>query len=140
MKFPELYTRHGEFVLHSGQKSDILYDVNALLTDEVYFKCVFSQIPSSEHYIGIVTGGALMALMAHIKFPDSKFSMIKEGELVGAHPNGGWTLVDDVITTGKSLLEAISLIGTDNFPERILVALDRRPENKDPIVSSIFEI
>jgi len=77
-------------------------------------------------------------MMAHVRFPGSKFSMMKEGKLLGEIPTGKWTLIDDVSTTGKSLLEAISLIGT--LPEKILVAVDRRPENKNPEVNPFFEI
>lgn len=140
MKFPEKYVRHGEVRLHSGGSSSIFYDVNALLTDVVYSNCVFNKIPMSEHYVGVATGGAIIAMAAHRKFPDSKFSMIKDGMLIGERPAGRWTLIDDVTTTGSSLLEAISLIGSDNQPEKIIVAVDRRTENKNPEVISVFEI
>jgi len=60
MKFPEQYIKHGNFDLHSGGSSDIFYDVNALLTDEVYFECILSRIFPSEHYVGIVTGESLL--------------------------------------------------------------------------------
>ena len=140
MKFPEKYIKHGNFILHSGQTSDIFYDVNALLTDNFYLRYLLDEVPRSKHYVGIVTGGALIAIIAHIhhgRFPGSKFSMIKDGELKGEIPDRDWTLIDDVVTTGNSLLEAIITAGSK--PKNIFVVVDRRERNENPEVNSIFE-
>lgn len=128
----------GERILHSGQSTSVFYDVNALLTERTYLDYILHRIPCSEHYVGIATGGALIALAAFQKNPTSKFSMIKDGELKGALPLDEWILVDDVVTTGNSLTEAIKIIG--EVPSKIIVAVDRRTENKNPEVKPIFEI
>jgi len=78
-----------------------------------------------------------MAIAAHARFPSSKFSTIHNGELKRDYPKGSWILLDDVATTGRSLLEAISLIGSN--PKEIIVAMDRRWRNTNPKVVSIFE-
>ena len=123
--------------MHSGQTSNIFYDVNALLTDKTYLMEVLKNISFDEHYVGIATGGAIIAGIIHLRH-GAKFSMVKDGELKGEFPKGYWTLIDDVVTTGNSLLEAISIVGSK--PERIIVVVDRREKNENPKVNSIFEI
>lgn len=135
--FPEKYIRHGEFLLHSGAKSDIFYDVNSMLTDDLYLSHILRAIPMNEHYVGIVTGGALLAMACHVKYPYSKLSLIRDGKLMGDRPENIWYLIDDVVTTGKSLLEAISIVGTE--PKKTIVAIDRREKNEKPEVISIFQ-
>ena len=138
MKFPKEYIKHGDFVLHSGEHSEIFYDVEEIVTNFIYFRELLQQIPLSNHYVGILTGGGLMAIGAHVRNPGSKLSLIKGEKLIGARPIGEWMLIDDVVTSGKSLENAVRIIG--NVPRRIFVAVDRRPENKNPKVSSIFEL
>ena len=135
MKFPEEYIKHGDFLLHSGQRSNVLYDVNELLTDAPSRNYILDKIPESGHYVGIATGGAILAGIISSK-REARFSMVKDGKLKGEVPEGEWLLIDDVVTTGKSLLEAISLVGSN--PKQIVAAIDRRPENKSPQVDSIF--
>ena len=137
MKFPEKYIKHGDFVLHSGQHSNVFYDVNALLTNDFYTRHILNKIPESGHYVGIATGGAIIARIASFERM-ARFSMVKDGELKGETPNGSWVLIDDVVTTGSSLLEAISIVGSN--PREIIAVVDRRPENKNPEVTSIFNL
>ncbi|MDO8623231.1 MAG: hypothetical protein Q7R52_03205 [archaeon] len=136
MRFPEKYTKHGEFKLHSGEISNILYDVNALLTDNFYLQEILDKIPYSPHYVGIATGGAIIASLIS-REQKSKFSMIKDGELKGEFPLDDWVLIDDVTTTGSSLEEAIDIIGKTS--PKIIVIFDRRLKNENPEVYSIFE-
>ena len=59
-------------------------------------------------------------------------------ELRGEVPKYDYIPIDDVVTTGSSLLEAIALIGTE--PMKTIVVLDKRPENINPQVISIFKL
>src|SRR3989344_3104174 len=145
LPFPEKYIKHGNFVFNSGVLAKTKCEVEEMLTDPFYLSYLLERIPLSSHYVGIETGGAYMAMAAHIRNPGSKLSFIKKQEgkkeaLLGEKPNGRYGLVDDVTTTGGSLERAISLIG--NSPEFILVAVDRR-EKKEKIagleVISVFE-
>ncbi|MDP3992185.1 MAG: hypothetical protein U1B79_00990 [Candidatus Pacearchaeota archaeon] len=138
MKFPEEYIKREGRVLHSRQSSDIFYDVEEAITDNDVYDFMMLNFPFYEHYVGIATGGALMAIVAHSQYPSSEFSYIKNGKLIGKKPVEEWVLIDDVATTGKSLLEAIALVGSE--PKKIIVAIDRRIENKNPEVRAIFEI
>lgn len=137
MKFPEKYVKREERILHSGQSSNVFYDVNGLLTDDFYLRHIYHKIPFSKHYVGIATGGAIIAGIASFERM-SRFSIVKDGELKGEIPNGDWVLIDDVVTTGKSLEEAIKLAGSP--PKEIFVGVDRRQENKNPEVIPIFDL
>ena len=99
MKFPEEYIEYGRFKLHSGQTSDTFYDINALLTNPLYFLYVLHNLPFSAHYVGIATGGALMAVAVHTENPASKLSIIKDGVLLGEKPMNPYALFDDVVKT-----------------------------------------
>ena len=137
MEFPEKFKKYGKFKLHSGQKSSIFYDINAMLTDGFYVEYILNKIPFNSHYVGIATGGAIIASLIS-RERNSKFSMVKDGELKGASPLRNWLLIDDVVTTGASLEEALKIINKN--PSEIVVVLDRRPKNENPKVYSIFEI
>jgi len=136
IKFPGEYIKEGRFVLNSGLESNIKYEVEELLTNPLYLNYVLDNIPLSEHYIGIASGGALMAIAAH-----SRFSMVKKNEFYGEKPEGAWVLIDDVVTTDGSLNKAIKLI--KRKPDKIIVAVDRRDLEgtiKTLEVISLFQI
>lgn len=137
MRFPERYRKQGEFKLHSGQNSDVFYDVNEMLTNDYYLRQILNKVPMSSHYIGIATGGAIIARLISSE-RKSKFSMVKDKELKGDFPLGKWILIDDVITTGTSLKEAVKIVGKN--PEEIFVVIDRRVKNEKPKVFSVFDI
>jgi len=129
MRFPERYRKQGKFILHSGQNSYVFYDVNAMLTSDYYLRQILDKVPMSDHYVGIVTGGAIIARLISSE-RKSKFSMIKDEELKGDFPSGKWILIDDVVTTGASLEEAVKIVGKN--PEEIFVVVDRRTKNANP--------
>jgi len=137
MKFPEKYIKRGRFVLHSGQKSNIFYDLEEMITDNHYFRHIQSYLPSSKHYVGIATGGLIIATMAHTKYP-SHFSYVRNGQLVGSKPRREWTLIDDIVSTGASLREAIALCESE--PENIFVILDKRKKNENPKVRALYHL
>ncbi len=136
MKFPEKYTLQGTLKLHSGGVSNILYDVNTLLTDKEYLKMVLDKIPDSPHYVGIATGGAILAGIIAEK-RNSQFSMIKDGRLKGPIPQEEFILIDDVVTTEGSINEAITIL-KEITPKKIFVVMDRR-KDKNLTIESIFE-
>ena len=139
IRFPEEYIRRENCELHGGQMSNVFYDVNELLTNDFYVRHVIHQIPESDHYVGIATGGAIIAGTVWFeRMCISKLSMVKDGELKGKIPGGKYLLIDDVTTTEDSLREAIGIIGHE--PQEIIVCIDRRLEDKTLEISSIFEI
>lgn len=131
MKFPEKYIKKGKFKLHSGEITDIFYDVNKFLTDEDnLWRLVVQFINKNKKYynvyVGIATGGAIIASQF------LPFAMIKDGELKGK-VEGDYCLIDDVATTENSLREAINIIGKN--PKDIFVVVDRRKEKTLDIIS-----
>ena len=135
MKFPEKYTLQGTFKLHSGGVSNTLYDVNSLLTDKEYLKLVLDKVPDSPHYMGIATGGAIIAGIIAEK-RNAEFSMVKDGRLKGSFPQKEFILIDDVVTTEGSINEAITLL-KDITPQKIFVVMDRR-KDKNLAIESVF--
>ena len=111
-----------------------------MLTDDIELERILRAVPYfplSNHYVGIDTGGAIIARILS-RERNRKFSMVKDQELKGEVPSGHWTLFDDVVTTGASLLEAISIVGSS--PGEIVAVVDRREKNENPKVQSMFEV
>ena len=134
-KFPPEYTKKGKFKLHSGEETDTFYDVNALMTDSKYAQQVINAVPQASHYVGIATGGALIAFGASLQ-RGKQFSMIKDGELKGNMPERDYILIDDVTTRETSLREALKIIG--KAQKSIFVAMDRR-KNKQLELEAMFQ-
>jgi orotate phosphoribosyltransferase len=137
MNFLDKCVDLGERILHSGQKSNVFYDVNALITDEFYFNYILKSILRSTHYVGIATRGAIIA-RSLARENNSYFSMIKDGELKGEIPKGDFILVDDVATTGASIREAEEIMGFG--APSIWVVVDRRNVRAKNLVKSVFDI
>ncbi len=94
-------------------------------------------MPKSGHYVGIATGGAVIAGIAARTYA-AKWSIVKDGKLNSHTPLGDWVLIDDVVTTGNSLLEAMCLIETP--PREIFVVVDRRKDKSKLNISSLFSV
>ncbi len=147
MNFPEKYIQRAKpgepFTLHSGDKSDTLYDINSMLMDDAWLREILNYIPHSPHYLGIPTGGALIAREAS-RVNHTLCSIIKDGEIKGQIPKGAFLLVDDVVTTGKSLEDALNTLrwcDVDVTKGRIYVVVDRRPLHRRQLkIMSMFDV
>jgi len=145
MKFPKQYIKKGKFKLHSGKTTDTFYDVNEMLTDyeewdKVKNAIAFKINNSPLLFVGIATGGAIIAS----KYSNC-WSMIKDGEYKGAYyrdnNNEGmydYCLIDDVVTTGKSIEEAIKIIGYK--PKSIFAVVDRREDKRKMRIKSMYKV
>jgi len=133
-RFPKKYIKRGKVKLHSGQYSNILYDVNSMLTDfEERTKIMLAMPTEYRTYVGVATGGAILASQLCIW---RNWAMVKDGELKGKI-KGDYCLVDDVCTTETSIKEAIKIIRKK--PKCIFVVVDRRKE-KTLKIKSIYKI
>ena len=132
MEFPEEFIKRGNFELHSGGRSDKLYDINTMFMNPEWRDKIISEVPENRHYIGIATCGALIGqLVAERR--GAIFSMIKDGELVGSEPRDGYLIIDDVATTGNSFKKAMSVLldeGVKYTNADFYVVVDRRPLDK----------
>ena len=131
-EFPKEYIKKGKFKLHSGQISNILYDVNAMLTDYKEWIKIREAIPKHfSNYVGIATGGAIIVSQLNTY---KNWLMIKDGELKGDFSyHKDYCLIDDVCTTEASIKEAIKIIGKK--PKEIFVVMDRREKKTLDIIS-----
>lgn len=122
--FPYKYIKRGNFKLHSGDTTDVFYDVNAFIAENL--KEILFNVPHCKSYVGIATGGAIIA--SHF----TNFAIIKDKEVKGTIDRlDRYCLIDDVTTTENSLDEAIHTIGI--YPDKIFVVVDRRPLDKRTI-------
>ena len=134
MEFPKQFIRKGKFKLHSGQTSNIFYDVNSLLTNYSEWIKVREGIPKHfRTYVGVATGGAIIASQFNTY---KNWAFVKDGELKGKI-EGNYCLIDDVVTTEESIKEAIKIIGVK--PEHIFVVVDRRTTKKLKI-QSLYDV
>ncbi len=85
--------KSGDFVLHSGSKSNFLIDCEALTNAELEALAAYvvPTLPGFEAVVGIPRGG--------LRFAEALARYIKPG-------TGTMLLVDDVYTTGASMTEA----------------------------------
>jgi len=150
MKFPEKYIKKGKFKLHSGEITDTFYDVNAMLMDKEELPKVIEFItgckfdynklyvgkPLFGTYVGIATGGAIIASHCGTSM-NSNWAMIKDGELKG-EIEGDFCLIDDVVTTESSFVDAINIIGKE--PLEYFTVVDRRRGQKFIDISSMYVV
>lgn len=136
MKFPERYIKRGKFKLHSGQTSNILYDVNSMITNNFCLRGIKEYIhlyvKPCATYVGIATGGAIIANSVSL----FQWAMIKDKELKGKIKMP-YILIDDVCTTESSIKEAIKIIGKK--PKHIFVVVDRR-KKKTLEIQSMYNL
>jgi len=115
--------KHKEVTLHSGQKSNYIFDVMELIPT-YSFRFFFSRFVEKDTcLVGIDFGGAILAtLSSNIK----SFAFVrKDGSVYGNIPDN-YTLIDDVVTTENSIRTAIQHIG--KIPKKIKCVVDRRED------------
>jgi orotate phosphoribosyltransferase len=143
LTFPEDYIRRGEFKLHSGGKSDTFYDVNSMLCNRHWLNEILKHIPESRHYVGIPTGGAILAgIVAQNRH--SNYSIIHDEMIKGTVPEDSCLLIDDVVTTTNSFVSGVEILkkaGVDEGKIQYFSVLDRRAQGlRQFIVNSVFDV
>lgn len=146
MDFPEEFIERApegkHFILHSGGETSVFYDVNSMLMDSIWRERIIKSMPEAYHYVGIPTGGAILAVSAADKLV-RKVSMVKDGGLRGNVPEGDCLIVDDVVTTESSLREAYGVLERCGVRSdiRFYSVVDRRPKKGRTLgVKSMFDV
>lgn len=150
------YIKNGDFVLSSGIRSNMYIDLKEITKDIQLFKKIIellSMLVSSDNVLGIESGSISIATGIAIE-RDCGFGFIRkalkdyatkklvEGEL---DPNKSTTIVDDVLTTGNSVLKAIENARAYNVNE-VVVVVERGNkgrkllESKGYIVKSLIQV
>ena len=145
----EKYTKHGDFTLHSGEKSDVFYDIQKMMVNELDY--LLSEIPKTyDTYIGIVPVGSVLAGCLQYKMKNelgyrSNFAIInKEYELKG-EIYGKCLLIDDVCTTENTFRKSLKSIYTNASTQwtdiDLFCVVDRRDKYHQLFdIQSIFKV
>lgn len=137
-KFPEECVVIGRFKLHSGDITNIFYDVNKLVTNREHLREIVRNVPDCICYVGIATCGAIISSHCQNFEQDSVNAMIKDKELKG-QIRKEYCLIDDVVTTESSIKEAIAIIGHN--PKHIFVVVDRRKKDERTLdIESMYDV
>ena len=127
--------RYGDFTLHSGIKSTWICDLLVLLPS---FPALMLELkPSNFPLVGIEFGGALLVTMA---YPTTSGIIRKDGSTYNIPRYKKLTLVDDVVSTESSFLDAKEYLEASGYEiVEYLAILDRRKEeNKTLIIRSLI--
>ena len=103
----------GDFTLHSGDSSPVLFDVPSMLwsnRERKYIQDILiSRLPNQSYdaIVGIEFGGAILATLLMEWLQDKHLGFYrKDGTIILSWPHQNIILIDDVKTTGNSLREA----------------------------------
>lgn len=113
----------GNFILHSGEKTDYFFDVMKLIDDAEFAEYFMKFVEKDEFLVGIEFGGAILAAASCRPFAVVR----KDGKVYGKIPKN-YTLIDDVITIGNSIQDAIKAIGY--YPYLIKCIVDKRENHR----------
>ncbi len=136
--------KHGHFLLKSGQQSDYYFDFKllisypALLTKVTKQLCNFIITPTT--LVGVPQAGTIFATtMCHMmQLPmlfirSSQKTYGTQKEIEGVISNTV-ILIEDVITTGSSIIDAIKLLNKYNISvTQIIAILDRQMGGKQTL-------
>jgi len=140
--------KFGEFILTSGKKSPFYIDMRLFISYpdifdklcEIYARIIQKEITEVDKIAGIPTAGLPIATLTSYKLhlpliyvrkepkPHGKTRMI-EGIL---NPNDNVVLVDDLVTSGKSLISATKAIREDGgIVKHAVTLLDREQGGRE---------
>ena len=154
--------KFGSFELKSGRHSPYFFNMGcfntgksiqklgyfyaqAIIDSNIEFDCIFGPAYKGIPLV-IATSIALNKLLdKDIPWSFNRKEAKQHGEggvFVGSKLHGKVLIIDDVITSGKAINEAITLIKTDKNAEisGCLVSLDRQEKSLDSNLSSIEQI
>lgn len=150
------YLKYGRFTLSSGKQSDYYLDLKEISKDISLFKNIVKQLcnlVTGEALLGIESGSISIAtgiaIEKHLDFgfvrksiKDYATKKRVEGEV---DKNKSITIVDDVLTTGKSVLNVINNLESYNIVEVVVIAergveARKNLEEKGIIVKSLFQL
>jgi orotate phosphoribosyltransferase len=144
-----------EFTLASGQKSNVYVDVKKTAfhnkVNKLLAKLLFEKMVETFHHVeavaGVVLGGCHLASIVAMHHPigiDVVY-VRKEAKNHGTQnlieqPNCSWqehiVVIEDVVTTGTSAVEAAKLLQKDKYNVKGILAVVDRREKKDPYLGS----
>lgn len=138
--------KYGDFTLKSGQKSHIYFDLRTLIAHPLILNHILDTLFEKyiknltfKHICGLAYTGIPMASGISLKYNIPMLMVRKERKEYGTKKliEGLYNtydmclIIDDVITTGSSLIENIKILKKEGLViHNIVVILDRRPVNE----------
>jgi orotate phosphoribosyltransferase len=136
--------KRGDFTLASGKKSDVYYDVKTVLTKPHVLREVAQSISTRmssgiDRLAGMELGSIPIVaatsvncgvdyLMIRKKAKDHGTSSLIEGSF---EPGMDVVLLEDVVTTGKSVIDAVETLSSAGMNvKKIIAVLDRRNDDE----------
>ncbi|HVN65951.1 MAG TPA: orotate phosphoribosyltransferase [Methanomicrobiales archaeon] len=128
--------RHGDFVLASGARSKLYVDIKSALTDPVVLSAIAQEIAGRCRFdavAGVAVGGVPLAVSVSLA-AGKPYVIVRAGEkgygtggrIIGEVKGRSLLLVEDVTTTGGSVLGAIRLLREAGaVVDRVVAVVDR---------------
>jgi len=128
--------RHGDFVLASGARSGVYVDIKSALTDPGVLSAVALEIAGRGGFdavAGVAVGGVPLAVAVSLA-AGRPYVIVRSGEkghgtggrIIGEVKERSLLLVEDVTTTGGSVLAAVRLLREAGARvERVVTVVDR---------------
>jgi orotate phosphoribosyltransferase len=128
--------RHGDFVLASGARSRVYVDIKSALTDPGVLSAIAIEIAgrgSFDAVAGVAVGGVPLAVAVSLA-AGKPYVIVRSGEkghgtggrIIGEAAGRTLLLVEDVTTTGGSVLAAVRLLREAGaVVERVVTVVDR---------------
>ena len=127
----ENYIKYGRFTLSSGIKSDYYIDLKEISKDISLFSCIVNQLSElvdTDSILGMESGsislatGIAMQNQIGFGFIRKQIKDYATKKLVEGNVKGNITLIDDVLTTGKTILSALESLVNYNITDVVVVA------------------
>jgi uridine monophosphate synthetase len=145
--------KYGEYVLKSGEISNIYVDLRQMINDPQLLRLVSSEmyglIDHNENTViaGIPMGGIPIASTISVLYDIPQLMLRKTAKdhglkklIEGDYVNKSCTLVEDVINSGSSIIEYINTIKDDIEINKIIVVLDREAGGVDRLREMGYEV
>ncbi len=145
--------KFGEFTLASGKKSKYYIDIKKASTNPRILKMIGKKISeimklhfiNADYIAGVALGGVPIAVAVSLETDLPLIIIRKEtkeygtkGQIIGEHVQGkSILLVEDVTTTGSSVLNAIKLLRTAGLVVQNVITVVDREEGASKTLSAV---
>ena len=138
--------RHGDFVLASGARSRVYVDIKSALTEPGVLTAIALEIAgrgSFETVAGVAVGGIPIAVAVSLA-SGKPYAIVRKaekghgtgGQIVGEVAGRSTLLVEDVTTTGGSVLSAVRLLREAlGRVETVITVVDREEGAADALAA-----
>ena len=124
--------RFGSFTLKSGRQSPYFFNTglcNSIISNKINFDFIFGPAYKGITLASSISSNLFLSNNLNKPYSSNRKEAKDHGEtgiFLGFQPNGLALIVDDVISSGKSIIDSIELLEKNNAkPSSVLVCFDR---------------